>query len=202
MPRSIKNKSAKPVGKKGTRKGANNKTPKQKTPKTPKTPKQKTPKSPKTPKQKTPKQKTPKKVKKVKKVKKAKTPNTPPSTPRIEIKKVVDTVEDGPTLAYGHIYSEKCRYCTEMQADWDRVVSNHKHIPLHDIHVVMSNPNDPFQQTIDDFNRRYSLQNAETMLKNQGFPTIFRIRKSNPHDVDYFQEDRTYDSIAQWLSRP
>ena len=184
MPRSIKNKSAKPVGKKGTRKGAKNK------------------------KSKTPKRKTPKKVKKVKKVKKAKTPKTPktpktlPSTPRIEIKKVVRTVENAPTLAYGHIYSKDCRYCTEMQPDWDRVVSNHKHIPLHDIHVVMSNPNDPFQQTIDDFNRRYSLQNAETMLENRGFPTIFRIRKSNPHDVDYFQNDRTYDSIAQWLSRP
>jgi len=196
MPRSIKNKSAKPVGKKGTRKGAKNKRPK-----SPKTPKQKTPK------QKTPKQKTPKKVKKVKKVKKkkkVKTPKTPPSTPRIEIKEVVRTVEDNspPTLAYGHIYSKDCGYCKQMQPDWDRVVSNHKQIPLHDIHVVMSNPNDPFQQTIDDFNQRYSLQNNETMLENRGFPTIFRIRKSNPHDVDYFQNDRTYDSIAQWLSRP
>jgi thiol-disulfide isomerase/thioredoxin len=180
MPRSIKNKSAKPVGKKGTRKGAKNKRPK-----SPKTPKQKTPKTP-------------------KKAKKAKMPKTPLSTPRIEIKEVVRTVEDNspPTLAYGHIYSKDCGYCKQMQPDWDRVVSSHKHIPLHDIHVVMSNPNDPFQQTIDDFNRRYSLQNAETMLKNQGFPTIFRIRKSNPHDVDYFQNDRTYDSIAQWLSRP
>lgn len=175
MPNSIKKKSAKPVGKKGTRKGARANTPK-----------------------KVKKPKTPKKVKKVKKAK------TPPSTPRIEIKKVVRTVEDNnpPTLAYGHIYSKDCKYCTQMQPEWDRVVSNHKHIPLHDIHVVMSNPNDPFQQTIDDFNRRYSLQNAETMLENRGFPTIFRIRKSNPHDVDYFQNDRTYDSIAQWLSRP
>jgi thiol-disulfide isomerase/thioredoxin len=176
MPNSIKKKSAKPVGKKGTRKGARPKTPKKvKKPKTPK---------------------------KVKKAKKAKTPKTPPSTPRIEIKEVVGTVEDGPTLAYGHIYSEQCGYCKQMQPDWDRVVSNHKHIPLHDIHVVMSNPNDPFQQTIDDFNRRYSLQNNETMLENRGFPTIFRIRKSNPHDVDYFQDDRTYDSISNWLSRP
>jgi thiol-disulfide isomerase/thioredoxin len=180
MPNSIKKKSAKPVGKKGTRKGAKNKRPK------------------------SPKQKTPKKVKKVKKKKKAKTPKTPPSTPRIEIKEVVRTVEDNspPTLAYGHIYSKDCGYCKQMQPDWDRVVSNHKHIPLHDIHVVMSNPNDPYQQTIDDFNRRYSLQNNETMLESRGFPTIFRIRKSNPHDVDYFQDDRTYDSIAQWLSRP
>ena len=178
MPRSIKNKSAKPVGKKGTRKGAKNK------------------------KSKTPKQKTPKKVKKVKKKKKAKTPKTPPSTPRIEIKEVVRTVENAPTLAYGHIYSKDCGYCKQMQPDWDRVVSNHKQIPLHDIHVVMSNPNDPFQQTIDDFNQRYSLQNNETMLENRGFPTIFRIRKSNPHAVDYFQNDRTYYSIAQWLSRP
>ena len=188
MPNSIKKKSAKPVGKKGTRKGANNKRPK--------TPKQKTPKQKKS--------KTPKKVKKVKKKKKAKTPKTPPSTPRIEIKKVVRTVEDNSpyTLAYGHIYSKDCGYCKEMQPDWDRVISSHKNIPLHDIHVVMSNPNDPFQQTIDDFNRRYSLQNNETMLENRGFPTIFRIRKSNPHAVDYFQNDRTYDSIAQWLSRP
>ena len=182
MPNSIKKKSAKPVGKKGTRKGARPNTPKKvKKPNTPK--KVKKPKTP-------------------KKVKKTKTPKTPPSTPRIEIKKVVRTVEDGPTLAYGHIYSEDCKYCIQMQPDWDRVISNHKHIPLHDIHVVMSNPNDPFQQTIDDFNRRYSLQNNETMLENRGFPTIFRIRKSNPHDVDYFQDDRTYDSIAQWLSRP
>jgi hypothetical protein len=184
MPKSINKKSAKPVGKKGTRKGANNRIPK-------------TPKKVKKP-------KTPKKIKKVKKVKKAKTPKTPPSTPRIEIKEVVRTVEDNspPTLAYGHIYSKDCVYCKQMQPDWDRVISNHKHIPLHDIHVVMDNPNDPYKQTIDDFNRRYSLQNAETMLKSQGFPTIFRIRKSNPHGVDYFQDDRTYDSISNWLSRP
>ena len=180
MPNSIKKKNAKPVGKKGTRKGT---------------------------KYKTPKQKTPKKVKKVKKVKKSKTPKrikTPVMTPRIEIKEVVRTVEDNSpsTLAYGHIYSKQCGHCVQMQPEWDRVIHNHKDIPLHDIHVVMSSPNDPYQQAIDDFNRRYSLQNADTMLKSQGFPTIFRIRKSDPHTVEYFQDDRTYDSISQWLSRP
>ena len=190
MPKKKDKKSVVSDGKKGTRKGvkkqgSNRPTPKKRPP----TPK----KRPATPKK---RPSTPKKKRTI--------PNIPTST-SIAIQKVEIPVEksDGPpTIAYGHIYSDQCGFCTAMQPEWDKVTANYNSIPLHDIRVVMGDENDPVQDKIDEFNRQYSLHKGETCLTNKGLPTIFRVRRNVPHSIDYFQDERNYDAISKWLNRP
>ena len=182
MPKTINKKRVVSVGKKGTRKGVKKQGSKKSTPKRrPSTPKRR----PSTPKN--------------------KAIFSVPVTPRNAIQKVeipVEKMDGPPTIAYGHIYSDQCGFCTQMQPEWDKVTANYNSIPLHDIHVVMGNKNDPVHEKIDEFNRQYSLHKGETCLTNKGLPTIFRIRRNVPHSIDYFQDERSYDAISKWLNRP
>ena len=184
MPKKKDKKSVVSDGKKGTRKGVKKQGSNRPTPK----------KKPVTPKKKPP---TPKK--------KPTILTNVPTSASIAIQKVeipVEKVDGPPTLAYGHIYSDQCGFCTTMQPEWDKVTAKYNSIPLHDIHVVMDDENDPVQQKIDEFNRQYSLHKGETCLTNKGLPTIFRVRRNVPHSIDYFQDERNYDAISKWLNRP
>lgn len=189
MPKKKNKKSVVSDGKKRTRKGVKKQGSNRSTPKKrPATPK----KRPATPKKRS---STPKKT----------ILTNVPTSASIAIQKVEIPVEksDGPpTIAYGHIYSDQCGFCTAMQPEWDKVTANYNSIPLHDIHVVMDDKNDPVQDKIDEFNRQYSLHKGETCLKNKGLPTIFRVRRKVPHSIDYFQDERNYDAISKWLNRP
>jgi len=204
MPKKKDKKSVVSDGKKGTRKGVKKQGSNRPTPKKrPATPKKRPPtpkKRPPTPKKRPP---TPKKRPSTPK-KKRTIPNIPTST-SIAIQKVEIPVEksDGPpTIAYGHIYSDQCGFCTAMQPEWDKVTANYSSIPLHDIHVVMDDENYPVQDKIDEFNHQYSLHKGQTCLTNKGLPTIFRVRRNVPHSIDYFQDERNYDAISKWLNRP
>jgi hypothetical protein len=89
------------------------------------------------------------------------------------------------TIVFGHIYSDGCIHCQNMQNDWNIVCSKTK-IPLYDI-------GDDYENRIHQFNTQYN-----TDLKYTGFPTIFRV-KNKSAVIDYYNGDRTSQSILKWL---
>jgi len=90
-----------------------------------------------------------------------------------------------PAVVFGHVYSDQCGYCRNMQNDWDNLRAKTK-VPLYDI-------GDDYENKIKSFNTKYN-----TDLKYSGFPTIFRLKKH--HDtVEYYNGNRTTNSMLQWL---
>lgn len=91
-------------------------------------------------------------------------------------------------IVYGHVYSAQCGHCINMQNDWDNLnAAVGKDIILMDI-----SGNDP-QGKVDTFNTEF-----QTDLKFEGYPTIFKLSQ-NGAPTEYYQGERTTDSMKQWL---
>ena len=110
-------------------------------------------------------------------------------------------------IAYGHVYSDQCGHCINMQSDWDhlkRKIGNK--CELHDIGEDHSNK-------VREFNDRF-----HSSLNFDGFPTVFKLQKQgdqiNYYDTYYQQQKdlfdknmiqkepypyRSYDSMRLWL---
>ena len=89
-------------------------------------------------------------------------------------------------LAYGHVYSDQCGHCINMQQDWDSMCGEIKDIELRDI-------GDNYENEVAKVNTEYN-----TDLKYEGFPTIFKIGKRGT-PTEYYYGERTGPSMKQWL---
>lgn len=89
-------------------------------------------------------------------------------------------------VAYGHVYSDQCGHCVNMQNDWDTLCSQVKDIELRDIGV-------DYDENIIKFNNDYN-----TELSYEGFPTIFRLSNKGAKP-DYYYGERTAPSMKKWL---
>ena len=88
-------------------------------------------------------------------------------------------------ILYGHIFSDQCIHCINMQSAWDRLVNEVKNIELRDI-------NDNYEYNVQNINKEYNCN-----LAFEGFPTIFKLKKGGP--IEYFAQERTYDNMLTWL---
>lgn len=110
-------------------------------------------------------------------------------------------------IAYGHVYSDQCGHCINMQSDWDKLKNNiGNKCELYDIGEDHSNQ-------VRKFNSRF-----HSSLNFDGFPTVFKLQKHgdsiNYYDTYYQQQKdlfdknmiqkepfpyRSYDSMRLWL---
>lgn len=140
-----------------------------------KTPKSKTPKA-KTPKAKTPKSKTPKANNKTPRRKSKSKPKQPKSPKSIAEMSTFSIASPNKPIVYGHVFSNSCGHCVDMQPDWDKLVKKiDKDIELFDIGKDHS-------QRVRQFNDRF-----DSTLNFDGFPTIFKLNgQSQP--VEYYDD--------------
>ena len=91
------------------------------------------------------------------------------------------------SVIFGHVYSNGCGHCINMQGEWDKVCDRlkQKHI-LHDI-------GDDYENKISQFNQKYN-----TNLSYTGFPTIFRLRK-NSKPIEYYNGERQMKPMLKWI---
>ena len=88
-------------------------------------------------------------------------------------------------IVFGHVYSDQCIHCQNMQNDWNTLCKNVS-IPLHDI-------GEDHENQVQQFNAKYN-----TNLETSGFPTIFRLKKqSSP--IDYYNGNRSHKDMKKWL---
>ena len=92
---------------------------------------------------------------------------------------------------FGHVYSDGCHFCQDMQPEWDKIVQR---APF-----TMNDIGDDHDAKIKLINNQYN-----TNLVANGFPTIFRIIevKGKKYSVDYYNGSRTADLIMKWLVQP
>lgn len=88
-------------------------------------------------------------------------------------------------VVFGHVYSDQCIHCQNMQREWDSLCKSVK-VPLHDI-------GENHQQKVQHFNEQYS-----TNLEANGFPTIFKLQRHKTPIV-YYQGERTAPAMKKWL---
>lgn len=125
--------------------------------KTPRKPKNKTPKKPKNKTPKKPKNKTPKKAKK----------NVTFSKDLVEKRSALP-------VAYGHVYSDECGYCREMQPEWNKLKEN-----IGD-QVTLCDIDKNHTENVRQFNEKYN-----SSLNFEGFPTVFKLMSKNS-PVEYY----------------
>ena len=89
-------------------------------------------------------------------------------------------------VLYGHIFSDQCIHCINMQSAWDRLVNEVKNIELRDI-------SDNYEYNVQNINKEYNCN-----LSFEGFPTIFKLKK-NGDSIEYFTQERTYENMLSWL---
>ena len=89
-------------------------------------------------------------------------------------------------VVYGHVYSDQCGHCVNMQNDWNNLCSQVKDIELRDIGV-------DYDENIKKFNNDFN-----TELSYEGFPTIFRLSNKGAKP-DYYYGERTAPSMKKWL---
>lgn len=88
-------------------------------------------------------------------------------------------------VVFGHVYSDQCIHCQNMQNEWDSLCKSVK-VPLHDI-------GENHQERVVQFNQQYG-----TNLEANGFPTIFKLRRHKT-PVVYYQGERTAPAMKKWL---
>ena len=89
-------------------------------------------------------------------------------------------------VLYGHIFSDQCIHCINMQSAWDRLINEVKNIELRDI-------NDNYEYQVQNINKEFNCN-----LTYEGFPTIFKLKK-NGGMIEYFAQERTYENMLSWL---
>lgn len=88
-------------------------------------------------------------------------------------------------IVFGHVYSDQCIHCQNMQNDWNTLCKKVS-VPLHDI-------DEDHENQVQQFNTKY-----QTNLEANGFPTIFRLKKqSSP--IDYYNGNRSHKDMKKWL---
>ena len=90
-------------------------------------------------------------------------------------------------IAYGHVYSDGCGYCRDMQPSWDRLKENiGNKVELCDI-------GDNHSEGVRQFNDRF-----HSSLNFEGFPTVFKLKiRGRPVEYydDYYKKQKTdYDN--------
>lgn len=88
-------------------------------------------------------------------------------------------------VVFGHVYSDQCIHCQNMQKEWDTMCKSVK-VPLHDI-------GENHQHEVQKFNQQYS-----TNLEANGFPTIFKLQRHKT-PVSYYQGERTAPAMKKWI---
>ena len=73
-------------------------------------------------------------------------------------------------VLYGHIFSDQCIHCINMQSAWDRLINEVKNIELRDI-------NDNYEYQVQNINKEFNCN-----LTYEGFPTIFKLKKKWGND--------------------
>lgn len=89
-----------------------------------------------------------------------------------------------PPVLYGHIYSDMCGHCIDMQPEWDKLIPSIKNIQLVDI-------DDNYEEEVNRINAQYG-----TDLTYEGFPTIFKLKKKNG-PIEYYKNERTAISMKK-----
>ena len=79
-------------------------------------------------------------------------------------------------IAYGHVYSDGCGYCRDMQPSWDRLKEN-----IGD-KVELCDIGDNHSEGVRQFNDRF-----HSSLNFEGFPTVFKL-KSRGRPVEYYDD--------------
>lgn len=86
--------------------------------------------------------------------------------------------EDSESLpvAYGHVYSNSCGHCVNMQDDWDKLVNDIGN------KIELCDMGDDHNNQVRQFNDRF-----QSTLNFSGFPTVFKLsQKSKP--VEYYDD--------------
>ena len=79
-------------------------------------------------------------------------------------------------IAYGHVYSDSCGHCRDMQPDWDQLKSNiGQSVELCDI-------GDNHSYGVRQFNDRF-----DSTLNFDGFPTVFKLQNKG-NAVEYYDD--------------
>ena len=138
--------------------------------KTPRKPKNKTPRKPnnKTPRK--PKNKTPRKAKN----KKSKTPKK--AKKNVTFSKDLVEKRSALPVAYGHVYSDECGYCREMQPEWNTLKENVGN------KVTLCDIDKNHTENVRQFNEKY-----DSSLNFEGFPTVFKLM-SRHSPVEYYDQ--------------
>jgi len=93
-------------------------------------------------------------------------------TPKKQSKKKAKTLP----IAYGHVYSDSCGHCRDMQPDWDQLKSNiGQSVELCDI-------GDNHSYGVRQFNDRF-----DSTLNFDGFPTVFKLQNKG-NAVEYYDD--------------
>jgi len=79
-------------------------------------------------------------------------------------------------IVYGHVYSNSCGHCVNMQKDWDNLVNDiGNQVELYDI-------GEDHSTQVRQFNDHF-----DSTLNFSGFPTVFRLsQQGNP--VEYYDD--------------
>lgn len=125
---------------------------------------------------KTPKAKTPKNKGKSPRRKSKSKPKQPKSPKSIAEMSTFSVASPNKPIVYGHVFSNSCGHCVDMQPDWDKLVKKiDKDIELFDIGKDHS-------QQVRQFNDRFN-----STLNFDGFPTVFKLNgQSQP--VEYYDD--------------
>jgi thiol-disulfide isomerase/thioredoxin len=92
-------------------------------------------------------------------------------------------------IVYGKIYANWCGHCRAMENDWNQVEK--KMLPLRCVNIESEEKD----HKIAEFNRKYRTNLA---LQN-GFPTIFRLKKVGG-SIEYYEGgDRSEAALSTWL---
>jgi hypothetical protein len=79
-------------------------------------------------------------------------------------------------IAYGHIYSDSCGHCVNMQNDWDNLVNDVGN------KVELCDMGDDHSNQVRQFNDRF-----HSTLNFSGFPTVFKLSQKNK-PVEYYDD--------------
>lgn len=92
-------------------------------------------------------------------------------------------------VVYGKIYANWCGHCRAMENDWN--ILEKKMLPLQCVNIESEEKD----HKIAEFNQQYRTNLA---LQN-GFPTIFKLKKVGG-TMEYYQGgDRTEYALSAWL---
>ena len=108
--------------------------------------------------------------------KKLKTPKKQKKHPKKKGKQTLKKLTKALPIAYGHVYSDGCGHCRDMQSDWDRLKNDiGQSVELCDI-------GDNHSYGVRQFNDRF-----DSTLNFDGFPTVFKLQKKG-NAVEYYDD--------------
>jgi hypothetical protein len=97
----------------------------------------------------------------------------------------------------GRFYMNECRYCIEMQEEWDKLIDDKEFLEKVQVFDIESKAQDDF---IEKF--QYKIDNNEIFNKlKKSYPTIFKVDVTKK-SIDYYSGKRKADAIKLWVLNP